>query len=149
MGVVRTIERSEDFLACTVPSATEEVSRILALARSFIRPAFPGSSPNLEVILRELLMNAVTHGNACDRSRAVRCEIERIQPDRLRVTVEDEGAGFDYRSLDAELVQCAPSPVRRGYTLIKALADHVEFNAKGNRVTVSVTLRKEVLPYVE
>ncbi len=90
----------------------------------------------IKVLLRELLMNAVVHGNRFNKELLVKCAIERVEEKRFRVSVEDEGKGFDHRSLqdgdqDFEFSECG-----RGYLLIKRLSDRIQFNDKGNRVTV-------------
>lgn len=88
------------------------------------------------VILRELLRNALEHGTKSDVERLVKCGVEHLGEKRLKIVVEDQGDGFDYRNVVA-CVDDLEDPVRRsGYFLIKKLSERIEFNNRGNRVTV-------------
>jgi len=84
----------------------------------------------------EAVNNAIVHGNKSDRNKHVHIEL-LIEKNMLRVTVEDEGPGFKPESV--------PDPTKpeniellngRGVFLMKKLADKIEFNNKGNSVTM-------------
>jgi DNA-binding response OmpR family regulator len=117
----------------------------------------------LHLALREILLNAVEHGNLgvtyeekteatergtleallADRAseprlrgRRVRVEATRT-PERISIVVEDEGAGFDWRSLpdptDPENLLIAHG---RGVLLANLSVDELAFNEAGNCVTL-------------
>ena len=97
----------------------------------------------LSIVLREMLTNAVVHGNGGDRHLRVSCVLDGRREGTLRVTVRDAGIGFDYRSLDLRLPE-QPGPLNsRGYKLINAYAEHLEFNDKGNEVTAHLRAGNE------
>lgn len=52
----------------------------------------------------------------------------------LVVSIEDEGKGFDVSSL----ASCSPSDAchGRGFSLISAYVDRVEFNSNGTKITM-------------
>lgn len=125
-------------------SKREAVSSACDLVRGFLGSYQTGQSPNLDVVLREMLLNAVMHGNKLNPGAYVRCAIEYMERDQVRITVEDGGDGFDYRSLDMRLPDEPKCTCRRGFPLINALADHLEFNEKGNQATAFVTLREPI-----
>jgi len=88
----------------------------------------------LRVVLSEALSNAIVRGNAEDRSKWVHVEAELV-PESIRVSVTDEGPGFDPGSI--------PEPIRpeqldesggRGLFLIRKLVDSVQFNEQGNSI---------------
>ena len=88
----------------------------------------------LRVVLSEALSNAILRGNCEDRSKWVEVRAE-LGPDAIRVSVTDEGCGFDPLSI--------PEPLRpeqldeaggRGLFLIKKLVDAVQFNEQGNSI---------------
>ena len=90
----------------------------------------------VKVILRELLMNAVIHGNGSNGELLVRSAIEHLGDKDFKIWVEDEGSGFDYGNI-TDIDQDFQYPKkRRGYLLINRLSDRIRFNEKGNRVTV-------------
>ncbi|MDG5813815.1 SpoIIE family protein phosphatase [Chitinispirillales bacterium ANBcel5] len=89
-----------------------------------------------KVCIYELLNNAIKHGNRNDLSKKVYM-LYKVDRYSLRLSVSDEGKGFDYRDL--------PNPLKpenlarnhgRGIFLIKKYMDEVQFNRAGNRVFV-------------
>jgi serine/threonine-protein kinase RsbW len=91
---------------------------------------------NLFIALDEAFVNAVKHGNKNDPTKMVRITAE-LSPKEALFTVEDEGEGFD--------VQQIPDPrdpsnlfkaSGRGVLLIYNIMDQVEYNERGNRLTM-------------
>ena len=84
--------------------------------------------------LDEAFVNAVKHGNKNDPTKLVRVGAE-LSPTEASFTVEDEGEGFDVRTIPDP---CDPSNLfkssGRGVLLIYNIMDEVEYNAQGNRV---------------
>ncbi len=80
--------------------------------------------------VRECMVNAVVHGNRYSEHKKVRLAIERTD-DALRVTVGDEGDGFDLSSLPDPL---APENLLRrsgrGLLLIRAFVDEFDLEKK-------------------
>jgi serine/threonine-protein kinase RsbW len=82
----------------------------------------------------EALLNAIEHGNKCDRAKRVSVAY-RLDAREAEITVADEGEGFDPNAIpDCTAADNLVKPRGRGVTLIRAFMDTVEFDAKGNRV---------------
>jgi serine/threonine-protein kinase RsbW len=88
----------------------------------------------LRVVLSEALSNAIVRGNNEDKNKWVHVEAELV-PDAIRVSVTDEGPGFNPGSV--------PEPIGpgqldeaggRGLYLIRKLVDDVQFNEQGNSI---------------
>ncbi len=88
----------------------------------------------LQVVLSEALSNAIVRGNREQSEKWVYIRAELL-PDTIRVSVTDEGDGFDPSSV--------PEPTRpgqideangRGLFLIRKLVDTVQFNEQGNSI---------------
>ena len=95
----------------------------------------------LLVVARELLKNAVVHGNRNDPEKTVTLRVERLSEGRYSVEAEDDGAGFDVADVcsgPTDAGERASGGRPSGFALIRALADHVEFGETGNRVTAYV-----------
>lgn len=91
---------------------------------------------NFRVGLTEALVNAVLYGNDGDRDKCVRVEAA-FDRDRAVVRVTDEGRGFDPRNVpDPTLPHNRDQAGGRGVFLIRALMDEVEYNDRGNSVTM-------------
>lgn len=90
------------------------------------------------IVLRELLANAITHGNHNELSRMVRCRVERVAGETFRIEVQDEGDGFDTASVDMTFPDDPRNMLRRGYVLVRRICRQIEFNDRGNRVAAVV-----------
>ena len=101
-------------------------------------------APGFGIVLRELVTNAVTHGNKSDPNRSVGLYLNRCENGIIKLTVEDEGEGFDYAALDLSLPEEVTRIRKRGYKLINAFSEKLEFNGKGNRVTVYLKLEESL-----
>jgi serine/threonine-protein kinase RsbW len=90
--------------------------------------------------LREVLANAIKHGNAEDRSKRVHLEMD-VKEEILRIRVRDEGAGFDPDKVDDPL---APEnrfkTSGRGIFYMKTFMDEVRFQrAEGGGMEIFLT----------
>jgi serine/threonine-protein kinase RsbW len=79
--------------------------------------------------IRESVVNAVVHGNCYNRHKKVRLAIAK-QPDRLTVTVADEGKGLDVSRIPDPLAeQNLLSQSGRGIFLIRSFMDEFEIRS--------------------
>ena len=84
----------------------------------------------------EALVNAICHGNGHDETKRVRFT-SHLSPDRVRVEISDEGAGFDPDSLpDPTAPNRIGCPGGRGVLLMRAFMSRVEFHDHGSRVVL-------------
>lgn len=91
---------------------------------------------NFRVGLTEALANAMLYGNCRDPHKRVRVEAH-LTSGEIRVKVTDEGRGFDPEAvLDPTLPANRARPGGRGIFLIRQLMDRVEFNERGNSITM-------------
>lgn len=91
----------------------------------------------IKLSLEEALVNAVKHGNKLDPAKHVRVHY-RVCSQRMDVTIEDEGPGFNPAELadptaDENLERCCG----RGILLMRAYMTSVVFNPQGNKVTLT------------
>jgi serine/threonine-protein kinase RsbW len=85
----------------------------------------------------EAVNNAIIHGNKKDESKSVEIEIS-FKRSILRISVEDEGKGFKPKEIpDPTKPENIENLSGRGVFLMSKLADKIEFNEKGNKVTMS------------
>jgi anti-sigma regulatory factor (Ser/Thr protein kinase) len=129
-------------LVKVIPSRLDEVFSLLGDARAFAEGSSHGGSTNLVIALRELAINAITHGNGSSPGLSVTCRVTRVGESLFEVTVEDEGEGFDHRAVCMDIPGDPSRLQKRGYILIKSVSEEIRFNEKGNRVTVVVALEQ-------
>ncbi|WP_245938253.1 ATP-binding protein [Tissierella praeacuta] len=85
---------------------------------------------DIRLILNELVINGVLHGNDCITSKCVKLSLE-VKENTLTIQVEDEGTGIDYNleSYDPSDLKCCG----RGLVIVNGLSD--EFYIQKNKVT--------------
>jgi len=85
----------------------------------------------------EAVNNAIVHGNNKEESKSVEIEIS-FKKNILRISVSDEGMGFKPKEIpDPTKPENIENLSGRGVFLMSKLADKIEFNEKGNKVTMS------------
>lgn len=93
-------------------------------------------SIDVVVALDEAIVNAIKHGNGYDPTKTVRI-VAQINRHEARFVIEDEGTGFSPQDVPDP---CAPEnllrPSGRGLLLIRNIMDEVEYNSRGNVVTM-------------
>ena len=91
---------------------------------------------NLFVALDEAFVNAVVHGNANDPRKLVRITAE-LSAKEARFTIEDQGEGFKVGELpDPRDPSNLFKTSGRGVLLIHNIMDEVQYNERGNRLTM-------------
>ena len=95
---------------------------------------------HIMLVLTEAVTNAILHGNKQNENKTVEVTAD-ITPQRLVLTVQDEGTGFDPESI--------PSPIKeenllkssgRGIWLMREFAEKVSFSDEGRKVTIEFKL---------
>jgi serine/threonine-protein kinase RsbW len=127
-----------------IPSTFEAMEGVLgnlmALARDM--KCGEGHLADIELALREALVNAIVHGNRENPKQkvVVRCY---CQPDRgMLLAVEDEGAGFDPTKVpDPTHAERLFETHGRGLFLIRQIVDRVRISRSGRRVTMVKYIR--------
>ena len=90
----------------------------------------------VHLAMEEALRNAIQHGNQLDASKRIHVNC-RVSPERIRIEIADEGAGFDPAALpDPTCSEGLKSPTGRGVLLMRAFMSRVEYSAAGNRVVL-------------
>jgi serine/threonine-protein kinase RsbW len=107
--------------------------RIMKIVREMNCAA--GSEFEIELALREALVNAVVHGCKSDPDKTVQCCVACDETRGLLIVVRDPGPGFDPASLPSPLVgQNLFASHGRGIYMINQLMDEVAFKRGGTEI---------------
>jgi serine/threonine-protein kinase RsbW len=94
-----------------------------------------GSERDIEIALREAIVNAVIHGNAEAAEKRVYVVCRCTMDGEISITVRDEGQGFDIDAVpDSTTAENRLSSHGRGIYLMKVLMDEVSFDQGGTVV---------------
>lgn len=97
---------------------------------------------NIMIAATESVANAIEHGNNKDENKNVLFEIE-YKPNKLSITVCDEGKGYDYNNLpDPTLPENLLKTGGRGIFLMKQLSDKLTFDKNGSIVKMEFKITK-------
>ncbi len=135
-GEMFELSEKKNVLSFTISSSLELVEDFLIRFKEFSNHYGCVPSQNVKLVIRELVINAVEHGNDEDPDKCVKGTIEIEPDDVFRITVEDEGGGFDYQNVNMEIPEPYQRDRQRGYPLIATLSKKIDFTDPGNRVTV-------------
>lgn len=122
----------------TIPSDTSRAAEVQEQIVSELEAH--GYTPrdvfSMRLAIEEALVNAIKHGNQRDVSKQVHVAWS-VDPDRVVVSVEDEGPGFRLEDVpDCTAEENLDKPSGRGILLMRRFLSAVEYNEKGNRVTL-------------
>ncbi len=96
----------------------------------------------MKVSLPELLINALNHGNRKDFLKKVTVG-HTVSPRKTVVSVLDQGEGFDPSAVpDPTLEENIMKDCGRGLFITRNYCDKIEWNEKGNRVTITINHEK-------
>ena len=87
------------------------------------------------LVMREGLVNAVQHGNHHDPEKIVKYSL-LYEDDILTMTIEDQGEGFDWNSLQ-NVEPAADVDHGRGIFIMRFYFSEYKYNKRGNKLTLS------------
>lgn len=127
--------RFRESIPSTFEALEEVLENLMALARDI--KCQGEHLHEVELALREALVNAVIHGNRSDPGKSVIVSCF-CQPNRgMLLVVQDEGPGFDPRKIpDPTGADCLLRTHGRGLFLMRRTMDHVRISHSGRRVTL-------------
>ena len=96
---------------------------------------------NILIAALEATNNAIMHGNKLDESKEVSIAFD-LQNNVLRVKVDDEGIGFDYKHIpDPTAPENIENVNGRGIFLMEKLSDNLNFTRNGATVELEFNMK--------
>lgn len=103
----------------------------------------------LKVILNEVLINAVKHGNRDDENKIVKVDAGVSEQGLMFIIVEDEGRGYNFNDICDFRKPCCemtdPLDINesgRGIMIVRSLCDNVKVNSKGNKIIIAKSIAR-------
>lgn len=140
--------KSLDIYSTSVPSSINSIGIVVNELINSLQNSFGDVSDctlfELKVILNEVLINAVRHGNREDVKKLVKVDASVSRQGVMLIIVEDEGGGYDFdNACSCRKPFCdVANPLEmsengRGIMIIRSLCDNVKVNAKGNKIVIA------------
>jgi len=121
----------------SIPSTFDYIPKIESLVEFICsKLGIDDGFGNVLIAVSEAVNNAIIHGNKNNSEAYI--SIQLAESDNLfYFSVEDQGSGFDYGNFpDPTLVGDINQESGRGIFLIRNLADSVEFEKNGRKITI-------------
>ena len=118
-----------------LPASLAEMEFFYPRVRTLLRQEL--EEPELsvvELLLREMLNNAVCHGCHWDPRHHVRCAVD-LRPDSACLVVENDGEGFDWRRALARAANPSAAP-GHGLSILRHYASEMRYDPSGHRLTL-------------
>ena len=93
---------------------------------------------NVVLVIREGLINAVMHGNKCDKNKKVIYSIKYNKPDLL-IKIEDQGSGFDWKECMVRKND-STKDCGRGLVIMQKYAISAQYNDIGNKLLLKMNV---------
>lgn len=130
--------RTPDRLEIRFATSLDAIDRVCREVRRFLVDAGHETASDLfavDLVLREGLTNAVRHGNSHDRTKDVICRVSLEEDRQVRMDIEDQGPGFDWKKRRDRLPDDTDEH-GRGLLIMKTYVSEFWFNDQGNRLTL-------------
>jgi serine/threonine-protein kinase RsbW len=130
------IFQDQNRLVVQFPSLVDHINRVEEETRRFLEnngltaDIFP-----VCLAMREGLLNAVKHGNRLDPLKTVKYTL-KFSDDILSMEVEDQGDGFDWRSIQ-NIHPSEKAEHGRGIFIMRRYFSGFQYHGKGNRLTLT------------
>lgn len=132
----------KDDLCLSIPSALSAVEPVCEEIRSLLEKRhLERMRFQVEVVARECLNNAIMHGNRGQVSRLVKFGM-RVGKKLICLRIADQGVGFDWR-VRKRSWPTGSDTSGRGLMVASAYAKRVDFNQRGNQVTLWINTARE------
>ncbi len=126
--------KTKDSIRFIFSSTLKNIDTVCEESNRYLRSAFSEIEKHLfpiNLVIREGLTNAVRHGNAGDPGKIVRFELSIVNQEMIKMMVEDEGDGFDWREQLNEL-HADDEDHGRGIIIMETYFSRYSYNEKGN-----------------
>ncbi len=124
-----------------VPSDQEYLADIDAFLEATLRGYDADESvvADIAISVSELVINAMLHGNKSSPDKSVTVTINKVNGS-IRITVSDEGSGFDPESIEDPLAQeNLLKEVGRGVFVVRSLMDEMDIKSTPHGTTVTIS----------
>lgn len=96
-------------------------------------------------VIRELLLNAIEHGNKNIAEKKISYDVEMISPGRYTISVEDEGHTLKPEHLEITSEMIADSPRKKGLVIIHNCCDNISLDESTGAIKAVITLPKKLV----
>ncbi len=143
--------KTNDKFEKTINSNIYEVKLLITDALRFIDSIGEYSDEkrsDIRLVISELLINALYHGNKNDSLRKIKLVITPVQNQQILIEVEDEGKGLNRKILkekkrSGEIKKTSHDENGRGLMLISELTNRLFTTREGKKVCTLISIKDQ------
>jgi len=126
-----SVNEENDRMEIRLSSRLDLVDRVVGQAGLYLPQLATEAGFGFKLILRELMINAIEHGNKGNPDKLVAVAIRLLEGERVKLRVEDQGEGFDWSTIDFVMKDADEAVRERGLALVNRYADALEWENGG------------------
>ncbi|WDP89866.1 MAG: ATP-binding protein [Desulfobacter sp.] len=133
-GNIYELSRQGNGLEIRFSSSLAKIDDACNAVSGFLESMGPDLSSQkfaVNLVLREGLTNAVRHGNKNDPAKVVKLCLSMATGNSLQISIEDQGAGFDWKRICRTPMDEAADH-GRGMVIMETYCDRCRYNERGN-----------------
>lgn len=138
-----TVTETDNCISFELSSDMRNVDRVIRETKAFMAESGSEATEGFNIVIRELLLNAIEHGNSNVPDKQVLCSIGQVKDDLFEIKVKDEGEGFEHSGIDMNVPEDPEQIRHRGFSIISEFSKRIIFNEKGNEINVYIQAPKE------
>ncbi len=128
------VDQTSDSISFHFSSTMKNIDEVCERSSSYLVSKIKGVEKQLftiNLVMREGLTNAIRHGNAGDHEKKVKFLLKIAKNRNLKLMIEDEGDGFDWRKQNKKNLH-DDADHGRGIIIIDTYFTSYSYNEKGN-----------------
>lgn len=140
---VKALKMYTSIIPSNIANIGDTVNDIIYYLQTNIKQIDESELFEFKVILNELIINAIKHGNKEQCNKYVKIAAGITKDNSTFFIIEDEGEGYDCKCFDSKSSDitdffslCDAKETGRGILIVSNLCDRLRFNFRGNKVVV-------------
>ncbi|OGR28227.1 MAG: hypothetical protein A2277_13265 [Desulfobacterales bacterium RIFOXYA12_FULL_46_15] len=136
------VSKTKDSIRFDFSSSMRNIDTVCEEANRYLLSTLTGIEKHLfpiNLVIREGLTNAVRHGNVGDPGKIVKFELRVINKEMIKMMIEDEGDGFDWRQQRRKILDDSEDH-GRGIIIMETYFNRYSYNEKGNILYLEKTI---------
>lgn len=123
----------------TLRKSLNQLENFLCYIQKYL-PVNETRDTNIFIVLSEAITNCVVHGNRFDLSKFIHLSA-KLDGCSINFSIEDEGEGFDYQSINQSVDDLMVYNCGRGILIMRYLSDSLFFSNGGRRIDLSFGIK--------
>ena len=139
-----TVKQTEKLLTASFSSELKLIDQLIQDIAAFLNHKNISTHNQINTVVRELCVNSIEHGNNFNFRATINFSLVSFGGQRFKITVEDDGNGFDLSMIDMKLSPHDFDEKKdRGIPVVNSLSDELKYENGGRRAIVYIRIKSD------